>query len=431
MTRLARPLLLAAALLAAGGFATWQGSRLDAAISGEDRRPPRPRKEASARTEVSVVTPAPSAITPVSTVYGQISAPNRVTLIPSASGRIVEVLDGLRDGARVTTGDLLLRLDDTEAALSLREAEAALASAETTRKERRRNITEAQETLALLGELLALKEAELDRTNALIEKGTYSPNLLETSRAALLAARQSVSQGEAALAASRDLARQAEIAVDQATLAVESAETTLADHALIAPISGIFSGERPIAGQHLSDSSIGTLVDMDSLEIRLDLTQAVLSRITGPEGGLLALPITATRPGSEVSAPGRLDRLTIADASDDSDQSIAIARLTSTRTAGLRPGDFVEVQITEPTLDDLLSVPASSVLPDDSVLAVTEGVLERLPALVLRRQGERVILATQALAGREILLLPGGELQAGMRVTTSPASPLALAESAE
>ncbi len=419
MPRLVSPLLLATAILSAGGFAVWQVERLEAAISGASARPNRLGRGGSGRTELSVVTPEPASLRPVTTVYGQVTAPNRVDVTPSVSGRITALMDGLRDGARVDAGDLLLRIDDTEARLDLREAQAERASAETTLAERERNIEEARTELTFVQELLALKEADLARTTALIEKGTYSKTLVETSKAALLAARQSVSEHGAALAAAEDLASQGRIALEQASLDVARAEKTVADHRITAPISGIFSGDRPILGQHLSETAIGSIIDMDALEIRLDLTQVAVLRITGPDGEVRPLPVTATRPGVEVSATGVLDRLTFEDGADMADQTIAIARIDGHRAARLRPGDFVEVRITEPALEGLLSLPASAVLPGDEVLAVRNGLLERLPAPVLRRQGETVILASNDLAERKIVLLPSGEMESGMRVSTT------------
>jgi len=79
---------------------------------------------------------APAEVTPVFvedysalvSVTGKIAPAVWTTVGPQTSGMVVEVL--VEEGAKVTVGEALARLDDTDARLAVRQAEAAVAAAE-------------------------------------------------------------------------------------------------------------------------------------------------------------------------------------------------------------------------------------------------------------------------------------------------------------
>ncbi|MFN6952021.1 MAG: efflux transporter periplasmic adaptor subunit, partial [Albidovulum sp.] len=79
--------------------------------------------------------------------------------------------------------------------------------------------------------------------------------------------------------------------------------------------------------------------------------------------------------------------------------------------------DFVTLEIAEPPLEGVAQVPAQAVGNDGKLLVLGEGDrLEAVPAEVLRRQGNDVILRVGALAGREIVLERTALLGAGILV---------------
>ena len=90
------------------------------------------------------------------------------------------------------------------------------------------------------------------------------------------------------------------------------------------------------------------------------------------------------------------------------------------------------LRLAEPALQDVAEVPASAVGSDGMVLALTDDErLEALPAKILRRQGDAVIVAAAALRGREIVTERSPLLGAGLKVrpirsesaATGPATP--------
>jgi hypothetical protein len=83
----------------------------------------------------------------------------------------------------------------------------------------------------------------------------------------------------------------------------------------------------------------------------------------------------------------------------------------------LRPGDFVTVQITEPSLQNVAIVPATAVAADETVLVVNaENRLEQAQTEILRRQQDDVIIAVRGLDGAQIVAERSPLLGAGISV---------------
>jgi hypothetical protein len=71
---------------------------------------------------------------------------------------------------------------------------------------------------------------------------------------------------------------------------------------------------------------------------------------------------------------------------------------------GFRPGDFVTVRLQEPALRDVALLPASAVTAAGNVLAITaDNRLEAVAVTIAPAGRQRLIIAAQALAGREIV----------------------------
>lgn len=100
-------------------------------------------------------------------VVGRVRAPSRATLGASVTGTVTEV--HVREGDRVTRGDVLVRLEDREAASAVRQAEAALAE---TRASSAYAIAEAERE--------AVQSArDLGRIRAVVAEGGFNPQRLE------------------------------------------------------------------------------------------------------------------------------------------------------------------------------------------------------------------------------------------------------------
>lgn len=198
---------------------------------------------------------------------GYVTARREATVSSKVTGRVVEV--AIEEGVSVEEGQVLARLDATNARAALGLAEALLASAQAALAETRVRLDEAQRELRRVTALVAGRiatEADLDRAEAEVRS---------------LEAR---------------LGKQAaEITVAERELAVRQQD--LEDTIIRAPFRGMVTVKSAQPGEMISPISAGggftrtgicTLVDMTSLEIEVDVNESFIQRVTSGQ------PVEAT-----------------------------------------------------------------------------------------------------------------------------------------
>lgn len=207
--------------------------------------------------------PAPVAETPDDAVIldatGYVTARRQATVSAKVTGRVESLF--IEEGQRVSAGEVLARLDDTDARadLALAIARAGAARAELPDLELR----------------LAQAERDVQRQDALVTRKLTSSQQAEDARLAVdsLKARLRLQSRQVAVAES----------------AVGVARVALDNTVVRAPFSGVITvkaaqpGEivSPIsAGGGFTRTGIGTIVDMDSLEIEVDVNEAHISRVS-------------------------------------------------------------------------------------------------------------------------------------------------------
>jgi len=222
----------------------------------------------AAEVETAVVTEARAggAAASVLDASGYVVARRQATVSSKVTGRLVEV--AIEEGVAVKEGEVLARLDDSNARRALEHAEARVVAA-----------TSAQHELSV-----RLREAELQlgRVRELAKTGVESRRALDVAEAE----RDSFA---ARLAASRD-----EVKVAEREVALRRQE--LEDTVIRAPFDGVAVSKDAQPGEIVSPMSAGggftrtgitTIVDMRSLEIEVDVNEAFIQRV---------------RPGQPVSA---------------------------------------------------------------------------------------------------------------------------------
>jgi RND family efflux transporter MFP subunit len=210
----------------------------------------------------AMVEPAPAeAATGPGTILdasGYVVARRQATVSSKITGKVVHV--SIEEGKRVARDDVIARLDDTNARAALEQARAARAQAEA-------NLTAAQVAFDNAGPTFKRNEQQL-------AKAVISQQTFDTAKAAYDAARTGL-----------DVAKRA---VEVARSAEAYAERNLDDTVVRAPFAGIVTvkaaqeGEMvsPIsAGGGFTRTGIGTIVDMDSLEIEVDVSENFINRV--------------------------------------------------------------------------------------------------------------------------------------------------------
>jgi RND family efflux transporter MFP subunit len=189
---------------------------------------------------------------------GYVTARRQATVSSKVTGKVLEVL--IEEGMEVTEGQVLARLDNSNVSARLNLSTAQMRAAKTDLEETRVRLAEAKLDLERVETLVAdqiASQAELDKARAQVDS---------------IAARLD-SQGEAVSVAERSLAvtRQA-----------------LDDTVIRSPFDGVVVAKNAQPGEMISPVSsggftrtgIGTIVDMASLEIEVDVNEAYINRVT-------------------------------------------------------------------------------------------------------------------------------------------------------
>jgi RND family efflux transporter MFP subunit len=193
---------------------------------------------------------------------GYVTARRQATVSAQITGTIREVL--IEEGEHVKAGQVLARLDDSAYQAGVAQARAQLMAAQALEVQYQGQLAQARRETA--------------RSQDLTDRGLTSRQALE------LAQTQETTLG-AQLQAQR---KQAELA----QAALRGAEVQLGYCTVRAPFDGVIvaksaqSGEiiSPIsAGGGFTRTGVGTIVDMDSLEIEVDVNEAYIHRVVPPQ----------------------------------------------------------------------------------------------------------------------------------------------------
>ncbi|MEL6954559.1 MAG: HlyD family efflux transporter periplasmic adaptor subunit [Pseudomonadota bacterium] len=404
-------LSLTLALLAAAG---WQiRGAIQERQAEEDRRgAPRERVFTA-----EVIPYLPEDIAPELTVFGEIRSSRTLELRAPSGGRVVELYEGFLEGGAVTAGEVLLRTDPAEAQslrdtarANLRQAEVELADAE-------RSLDLAAADLDAARLQADLRLSALERQRDLLDRGAGTTAAVETAELASASAEQSVVSRRLALAQAQGRIELAQTALERERISLADAERRFADTELRADFDGVLSDVTVTAGRLVGQNEqVAQLIDPTALEVRFRVSTAQYSRLLGPEGRLTSTPITVTLDvlGLNISAPAVLTREAGSVAEGQSGR-VLFAELD--HDPRFRPGDFVTVAVTEPTLPHVALLPATALSSENTVLALgAEDRLEAIPVTLLRRQGDDVIIRSPALQGREVVRRVSPVLGAGIRI---------------
>ncbi|KAA2283951.1 efflux RND transporter periplasmic adaptor subunit [Arenimonas fontis] len=198
------------------------------------------------------------AATSVLDASGYVTARRIATVSSKITGKVVEVL--IEEGQVVREGEVVARLEATDA-LAQRELSAAQLAA-------------ARSEVARAEAQLRLAEQTLARTSELAGRQLVAQSALDQARAE-----------RDALAAQLEAARRN---VQVASEALDLAEIGVDNTIVRAPFDGVVTVKAAQPGEMISPISagggftrtgIGTIVDMDSLEIQVDVNEASIGRV--------------------------------------------------------------------------------------------------------------------------------------------------------
>ncbi len=294
---------------------------------------------------------------------GTVEAMATVAIKPRVDGQIIEV--AFKEGDLVEDGSVLFRLDDRIAKAQIAQAQAAIAKDEASLRD---------------------AEATLSRRQALIDKQVVSEAMLDQARYAVEGLKASISAGRAQL---------------------ESQKTLLDYLTIRAPITGRTGSLLAKLGATVRAQDANPLVTINQ-------TRPILVSFALPQSDLPALRRAFTaKAQAAIYIPGRRQapvRGTITFIDNQVDKqtgSIMVKVQAENDDEALWPGQSVDVGLTVEVKPNMLSAPASAVLPAQQgmITWVIDANNKVMPKVVTveRIVDQTVFLASGVAAGDRVV----------------------------
>jgi RND family efflux transporter MFP subunit len=332
---------------------------------------------------------------------GYVVARREATVSAKITGKVREVL--IEEGMRVKDGQILATLDDVDARAALNVVRAQLAATRSQSAEIRTNLGNA--------------EREYQRQQGLADRKLTSVQALDSARTLAEALRARLaSQLEAEKVAVDQLA-QAQVQLDNTIIRAPFAGVVTVKAAqpgeIVSPLS---------AGGGFTRTGIGTIVDMDSLEIEVDVNESYINRVRpgqAVEAVLNAYPDWKI-PASVIAIIPTADRakatvkVRIALGAKDErivpEMGVRVAFLEDRKPASGEPGAVPRRAVL---------VPAAALHQEgsqDVVFVVESGKLQRRAVTAAGTIGELRELEAGVSAGEQVVTEASGELHDGAAV---------------
>jgi len=366
--------------LAGGGYMVMQGKKAPpppAMAKGDDGKPKIEAYELSKGDVVAVEARALSINLPLS---GSLAPLAQATVKSKTSGVVLE--SGLREGMKVSEGQVLARLDNADQAARVAQQQAML--------------DEANARLAM-----AVKNNL--NSQALLKQNYISQNNYDTTQNTVALAQASVKSAQAQLQLTRN---------------------ALGDTQIRSPMSGVISKRHVQAGEKLSpDMPVFTIVNLNQLTLeaqvpaseipRVKVGQEVQFKVDGYQGRNFAGKVARISPTAEMGSRSMLVYISV----DNSDSALS-------------GGMFAKGAITTKKSNVMPIIPLAALRKDkeqDIVYKIEDGKVVSQPVkLGLRNEDDGIVEVTDGLTGGATLVigkLEGVKPGVKVRMAGAPAVP--------
>lgn len=189
---------------------------------------------------------------------GYVTARRMATVSAQMTGTLTEVL--IDEGFKVRKGQVLARLDDTGLKAGLAAAEAQIRTAEANQGQLRAQLAQAQ--------------ADERRQAELVASGMTTRQSREQASTAVKTVSAQLEAAQRQIELAQAQARQARVNFDYATVRAPFDGIVTARAAQVGEIISPLS-----AGGGFTRTGVGTIVDMDSLEVNVDVNEAYIAQV--------------------------------------------------------------------------------------------------------------------------------------------------------
>ncbi len=189
---------------------------------------------------------------------GYVTARRSATVSAQITGTLTQVL--IEEGEHVGAGQVLATLDDTAQKAALAQTQAQLHSA--------------QSLLVQYQAQLAQNRRDLQRMDDMVARKLVSQQAMEQARTLVETQGAQVATQQRQIELAQASVRAAQVQIDYCTVHAPFAGVVIAKAAQVGEIVSPLS-----AGGGFTRSGVGTIVDMDSLEVEVDVNEAYINRV--------------------------------------------------------------------------------------------------------------------------------------------------------
>jgi len=369
---------------------------------------------------VQVQTVEPGAHTPMLPLYGEVVAPEQMSVVATLAGRIGE--RPVAEGQRVSAGDLLVALDSQDIEPVLAQARAQVVDLEAQIQSEQVRYRNDQTALKSEQAILANARRQLERTRSLVDRNLASRENLESVTDGAARAELTVSIRQRAIDEHPARRQSLEARLTQAEATLATTQRDAERSRVIAPFDGVITDVQVAVGDQVTrNQKLLSVYAVKGLELRARVPDRYRAELLG-----------ALAEGKDLYAYGdnreirfRLERFA---GTSDPAGTEAILVLAGD-AAGLRPGALLPVSLERPERSESVAIPFSALYGADSVYLVADDSRMRRVSVervgeVLSENGERsLLIASEALKpGARLIITHLPNALTGLKVDVAGAS---------
>lgn len=337
---------------------------------------------------------------------GTVEALSTIDVMPSGSGKVVDI--SAAEGQHVNAGDIIFKVDDRDASLSLAQAkagyDAATAAFNSAKKASDENTgvtpakieyTDAQNNFNRIQELYAanvVSQADFESAKS----------RLDTAQSKLQAARNGQDGNYDG----------AKAQMDSSKAALDIAQKRFDDCNVASPITGMVAKINVEAGQTVSPQTIGaTVIDDSGEKVEIQVADTDISQLkTG-------MPMNIGLQSAGVTCSGSITDISAV--CDPKTGMYTVKIMLDAKDGGHYNGLMADVRAADSEAGGSVFVPAKCVLSDDSgtyVYAVTDGTAVKTPVVRGRKKNAYLEITKGLSQGSEVVYQSSQPLEDGMKV---------------
>jgi RND family efflux transporter MFP subunit len=359
------------------------------------------------RTATAIAPGSGDAAAAILQATGYVTARRQATVSTQITGTLTQVL--IEEGDVVKQGQVIARLEDSGLRAALGTADAQV------------QVTQAQ--VAQAQAQLAQAQADLARQEELVKSGWISPQAAEQSRTAVKTASAQVEAARRQSEGARANLQQAKVNFDYSVVRAPFAGVVTEKAAQVGEIVSPLS-----AGGGFTRTGVGTIVDMDSLEIDVDVNEAYIGQVLP---GMPAQSVLDAYPDWKIAS----HVIAIVPNADKGKATVKVRVALEQKDARVVPNMAARVSFLPPKAAE----GAKPAAPPKGVVLAAEAIVERdgKPTVFVvvegRAQARGVVVSPQDVgtmklvsegvkSGERVVLAPPAELRDGAAVTIADAS---------